>query len=301
MIETAAPTDAFEQYRPLLFSIAYRMVGSVTEAEDLVQETYIRWHRMTGEGTEETIHSPKAWLSTTVTRLAIDHLKSARVRREQYVGPWLPEPLETAGADDAAGHAELAESLSLAFLVLLESLTPVERAVFLLHDVFDYSYAEIAEIVGKSEANCRQLARRARGQITERRPRFPAGPEQRERLLQQFLRASTEGDLPGLVQILAEDVTVWADGGGKAFAAKKPVIGREKVAKFFINTVRMALDDSISARMTYVNGQPALIASQDGKVISAWVFDMAEDQIRTVWSIVNPDKLALHSSMGDIH
>jgi RNA polymerase sigma-70 factor, ECF subfamily len=189
--------DAYQELRPLLFSIAYRMVGSVSEAEDLVQEAFLRLHRAVGDGAE--IASPKAWLSAATTRLAIDHLRSARVRRERYVGPWLPEPLLTAEGADPAGHAETADSLSLAFLVLLERLSPVQRAVFLLHDVFGYGYAEVAELVGKSEDNCRQIAARARRHIEAGRPRFEASRRQREELASRFLAAAGVGLRPAEV------------------------------------------------------------------------------------------------------
>lgn len=289
MIESTTSADIFAAHRPLLFSIAYRMTGSVTEAEDLVQDTYVRWHGATGEDNLATVHRPKPWLTTTITRLAIDHLKSARVRREQYVGAWLPEPLETTGGDDPAGDVELAESLSFAFLVLLEQLSPVERAVFLLHEVFGYGYAEIAEIVGKSEANCRQLARRAREALVARRPRFRPDAEQGNRLLGQFLRACTEGDMPGLVSLLAEDATIRADGGGKAPAARKPVVGAERVAIFALNMAEQA--QGVQLRPASVNGQPAFVASKDGVTLATWVLDIADGKIQAIWAIVNPDKL----------
>jgi RNA polymerase sigma-70 factor (ECF subfamily) len=289
-IESSTPADIFSAYRPLLFSIAYRMTGSGTEAEDLVQDAYVRWHNATSEGNVGIIREPKSWLTTTITRLAIDHLKSARVRREQYVGAWLPEPLETAGGDDPAEDVELAESLSIAFLVLLEQLTPVERAVFLLHEVFGYGYAEIAEIVGKSEANCRQLARRARESLVARRPRFRPDTEQGERLLGQFLRACTEGDMPGLVSLLAADATIRADGGGKAPAARRPVVGAERVATFALSMAEQA--QGVQLRPTWVNGQPAFVASKDGAVLAIWVLDIADGKIQAIWAMLNPDKLA---------
>ncbi len=214
-MRTEAP---YEELRPLLFSIAYRMVSSVSEAEDIVQEAFLRIHRVEAEGTR--VDSPKAYLSAVVTRLSIDHLKSARARREQYVGQWLPEPLPTDSAPDAAAQAETADSLSMAFLVLLESLTPVERAVFLLREVFGYEYAEIAGIVGKSEANCRQISRRARASVAARRPRFERSPEQGERLMKEFLEASAAGDMDGLLAVLSDDVTLWSDGGGKTRARR---------------------------------------------------------------------------------
>jgi RNA polymerase sigma-70 factor (ECF subfamily) len=287
-------TEIFNQYRPLLFSIAYRMLGSVMEAEDMVQETFLRWQQVS----EDEIESPKAYLTTIVTRLCIDFLRSARARREEYVGPWLPEPLVT-GEPAAGGDMTLADSLSMAFLVLLESLNPVERAVFLLRDVFDYDYAEIARIVGKSEANCRQMARRARQYIAARRPRFNASPEQQERLLLQFLETSTNGDVPGLVELLADDITLWADGGGKARAALKPIRGALNVARFVVGVVRTLPRDMVTRRVE-INGQPGIIAYEGDRVIGVAVLDVGDGRIRGIGFIVNPEKLQglLHLS-GD--
>src|SRR5438309_1697653 len=230
-MQTEAP---YEELRPLLFSIAYRMVSSVSEAEDIVQEAFLRIHRAETEGTK--VDSPKAYLSAVVTRLGIDHLKSARARREQYVGQWLPEPLLTDSAPDAAAQAETADSLSLAFLVLLESLTPVERAVFLLREVFEYDYEEIATIVGKSEENCRQLAVRARRQLEEKKPRFEASGRRRQELAARFFAAASEGDTEGLIGLLAADVVAYADGGGKATAFPRPVFGRDRVARLLLGS-----------------------------------------------------------------
>src|SRR5213592_576220 len=228
-MRTEAP---YEELRPLLFSIAYRMVSSVSEAEDIVQEAFLRIHRVEAEGTK--VDSPKAYLSAVVTRLSIDHLKSARARREQYVGQWLPEPLLTDSAPDAAAQAETADSLSMAFLVLLESLTPVERAVFLLRETFGYGYDEIASMVGRSEANCRQIAVRARKQIEARRPRFEASPHGRDEITSKFMDACATGDLKELVDLLADDIVLWSDGGGKVRAAHRPISGREAVARFVL-------------------------------------------------------------------
>src|SRR5918999_2970186 len=211
----------YEELRPLLFSIAYRMVGSASEAEDIVQEAFLRYHRETEGGTE--IESPKAWLSTVTTRLAINHVQSARVRRESYVGTWLPEPIVTDFESEVTRHAETADSLSMAFLVLLESLGPVERAVFLLREVFEYGYDEIAGIVNKSEDNCRQIAARARRQIEAKKPRFEASRRKREELAQRFFEAVMAGDPEGLVRMLADDVVAYGDGGGKAPSLPKPV------------------------------------------------------------------------------
>src|SRR4051812_7203784 len=223
---TLASSEPFLEHCSLLFAIAYRMLGSVADAEDAVQETYLRWRRSAESG--DKIRSPKAWLTTTISRVCLDQLGSARAKREQYIGPWLPEPLAGVTPDVAETAADF-DSLSIAFLVLLESLSPKERAVFLLHDVFGYDFASIGDIVGESDAYCRQLAKRARAHMAERRPRFTTDRAQQERLTADFLRAVSEGDLPSLIATLTDDVTVFSDGGGKVNAARKPVAGRDKV------------------------------------------------------------------------
>ena len=279
-------TETPEQLRPLLFSIAYRMLGSVSQAEDVVQEALLRFHRR-----EEPVDSPRAFLTTVVTRLAIDELRSARARRESYVGAWLPEPLVTTG-DEPARHAELADSLSQAFLVLLESLSPVERAVFLLHEVFDYPYEEIAPIVGKSEANCRQLAARARRHVDERKPRFETDRRRRDELAERFLAAAEEGDVEALEQLLAADVVMYGDGGGKAPSARRPLHGRAQVAKVVLGLARQAATFGLEARRTAVNGQPgAMFVTGDGELVSVLALDVAEGQVVALRSVVNPDKL----------
>src|SRR2546427_1932457 len=206
------PSEVFAEVRPILFSIAYRMLGSVMDAEDVVQEAYLRWQ----EASDDDVRSPRAYLATMVTRLCINQLRSARVQREAYVGPWLPEPLVTEHTPDPSGSVELAESLSMAFLVLLERLSAIERAVFLLHEVFDFEYPEIARIVDKSEANCRQIFARAKKRVESSHARFPASVEEAGRLLERFTRATAAGDMDGLLAVLAEDITLWPDGGGKA-------------------------------------------------------------------------------------
>ncbi|MFL5620949.1 MAG: RNA polymerase sigma factor SigJ, partial [Gemmatimonadaceae bacterium] len=224
--------ETFESLRPLLFSIAYRMLSSVSDAEDVLQETYLRYRRAIDDGV--SIASLKAYLSTIVTRLALDHAKSAQQRREEYVGVWLPTPLLTDGDDDdPAARAELAESVSMAFLLVLDRLNPVERAVFLLHDVFGYAHDEIATIVEVSAANSRQIATRARRRVQAERPRFESSPEERDRLAQRFFAAVTEGDVDGLVQLLADDVVTYGDGGGKAPQWPTPITGAERVARLF--------------------------------------------------------------------
>ena len=281
-----ARIDDFESHRPLLFSIAYRMLGSVAEAEDIVQEAYLRWR----EAPEAEVRSPKAYLSAVVTRLSIDRLRSARARREEYVGPWLPEPLVSERAEEVAVLDELDESLSMAFLVLLESLNPVERAVFILREVFDYDYDEIARIVGKSEANCRQIAHRARQSVAARRPRFERSPEQEERLTQQFVEACMNGDMEGLISLLSEDVTLWSDGGGKVAAAPYPIHGPERVARFLLGVLR-TVPPGFFARPTWVNGGPGVVGYVDGHPTSVVALDVADGRLRGVRIVVNPEKL----------
>jgi RNA polymerase sigma-70 factor (ECF subfamily) len=291
--------EAFEELRPRAFAIAYRMLGSVSEAEDVVQEAYLRLHRAAREG--ERIESPRAYLATVVTRLAIDQLRSARARREAYVGEWLPEPL-LADPDpqaDPARHAEVADTLSLAFLVLLESLSPEQRAVFLLREVFDYPYDRIAEIVDKSEDNVRQLAVRARRHVDERRVRFEASNEQHERLADRFFAAVGEGNLEGLEALLAEDVELHGDGGGKAPALARALYGRTRVAKTLRNWARVgARIAGLELRRVDVNGQPgALLLDGEGRLLSVMALDIADGQVQGIRSIVNPDKL---SHLGEV-
>jgi RNA polymerase sigma-70 factor, ECF subfamily len=283
-----------------MFSIAYRMVGSVGVVEDLVQEAFLRLHQETAKGTQ--VESAKAFLSTVVTRLAIDHLRSAHVRRERYVGPWMPEPLvgEAAGADPAE-HAELADSLSVAFLVLLESLSPVERAVFLLHDVFDYSYAEIAQIVERSEENCRQIAVRARRRVKEREPRFEPSHEAREELAERFFAALGEGRMEGLVELLARDVAFVGDGGGKATAIPEPVYGAARVARMLQAFATRGRRWQLTLERTTVNAQPgAILRDPQGRVVNVLILDIADGAIQAVRSIVNPDKLGHLGPVTDL-
>ena len=281
----------YESLRPLLFSIAYRMVGSAGEAEDLVQEAFLRIHRAESEGTE--VESPKAYLTAVVTRLSIDHLRSARVRRERYVGQWLPEPLLADPAPDAAAHAETADSLSMAFLVLLESLTPVERAVFLLREVFGYEYGAIARIVDRTEDNCRQLFVRARKHIDEGRPRFEASRQQRDELARRFFAAAEQGDTEALVEMLAADVVVYGDGGGKAPSWPRPISGRERVAQLMAGTVAQAKQLGASLQVTHVNGQPGVVFTDpDGRIAVVMSLDVADGVVQTIRSVINPEKLA---------
>ena len=283
--------DLYEELRPLQFSIAYRMLGSATEAEDIVQEAFLRFHRESEKGL--VIESPKAYLSAVTTRLAIDHLRSARVRRERYVGTWLPEPVLTEDEPDVAPPAETADSLSMAFLVLLESLSPVERAVFLLREVFDYGYDEIARIVGKSEDNCRQIAVRARRQIDARKPRFEASRPRREELARRFFEAISSEDETALVELLAADAVVYADGGGAARAFPQPVHGRKRAARLLVGTSRRGQRELgvTGYRITWINGQPGALIMSGTAAVAVVTLDIADDQIQAVRAITNPDKL----------
>jgi RNA polymerase sigma-70 factor (ECF subfamily) len=265
-----------------MLSIAYRMVGSFSEAEDLVQEAFLRFHEA-GE-----VKSPKAWLTTVLTRLCIDHLRSARVRREEYPGPWLPEPVLADPSPDAAVRSE---SLSMAVLVLLESLTPVERAVFVLHDVFDYSYDEISEIVDKTPENCRQLAARARRHVDERRPRFEPSREQREELARRFIAALHEGETEGLVELLAADAAFYGDGGGKA-AAVGLLEGRDRIAAVLAGFGRVAERRGATIQFAEINGQPGVLGFENGALVAAWALQISGGAIQAIHGVVNPDKLA---------
>jgi RNA polymerase sigma-70 factor (ECF subfamily) len=292
-------TDYLE-YRPLMFSIAYRMTGSVSDAEDIVQEAFLRLTRTLRDGT--VIESPKAFLATVATRLAITHQTSARVRRESYVGSWLPEPLLESTEPDPAEHAELSDSLSMAFLVLLESLAPAERAVFLLREVFGYDYAEIAQITGKSEPNCRQILARARRRIDERgRPRFEASRAESEEAARRFFTAIEGGDLDGLLRVLAPDVTSIGDGGGKALALTTPLHGRDRVARLWLGLARRGLKERIRFELVRVNGQPGAVGyDEDGRVVGVIVLDIADGLVQATRSIINPDKLAHLGPLSDL-
>ena len=294
-----ADEHELEQLQPASFAIAYRMLGSVSEAEDVVQEALLRVHRAIEDG--EQIASPRAYIATVTTRLAINELRSARARREQYVGEWLPEPILTDGVDDPVQHAEMADSLSVAMLVLLESLSPEQRAALLLHDVFDYGYPEISEIIGKSEDNVRQLASRARRHVEQRRPRFQTSREQREALTQRFLAAAQQGDLAGLEAVLAHDVLLTGDGGGKVPALARSLRGRNRVARVLLSWMRVAsrLPD-FTLRPTEVNGGPgAMVLDGQQRLISVWSLEIAGGEIRSISSVVNPDKLAHLGVVGD--
>jgi RNA polymerase sigma-70 factor (TIGR02957 family) len=290
-----------EEIRPRAFAVAYRMLGSVSEAEDIVQEASLRLHHLLEQG--ERIESPRAYVSTVVTRLCIDQLRSARVRRENYVGEWLPEPLVADGRSDPADHAELADSLSMAFLVLLESLTPEQRAAFVLREVFDYPYEQIASIIGTSEDNTRQLVTRARRHVNERRPRFEASQQRREELASAFLAAVSDGDLHALEELLAHDVVLQGDGGGNVRAIARTVHGRSKVARLLLAGMLATEPAGVRPlRQVQVNGQPgAMLSDADGKPFAVMVLDIVDDQIQAVRGIVNPDKLRhVHDLAADI-
>jgi len=288
---TDSLAEAFDALRPLMFSIAYRMLGTVSEAEDVVQEAFLRYKRALDAGA--LVESTKAYLSAVVTRLAIDELRSARMRRESYVGQWLPEPVLTdEGEGDPVAHAEQSDSLSMAFLVLLERLTPVERAVFLLHDVFGYEYNEVAGIVEKSETNCRQLAARARRHLEAEKPRFDVPRRKRDELGARFFAALSEGDVDGLVEMLAADAVVYGDGGGKAPQWTEPIAGAEKVAQLLANVGRGIRNFELSVELHEVNGQPgATVLDPDGKLVCVFAIDIADGVVVTFRSIINPDKL----------
>jgi len=296
----SAERETFESLRPLLFSIAYRMLASVSDAEDVLQEAYLRYRRAIDEGV--AIVSLKAYLTTVVTRLALDHAKSAQQRREEYVGIWLPTPLLTdEGGDDPSARAELADSLSMAFLLVLERLDPVERAVFLLHDVFGYGHDEIATIVEVSPVNSRQIASRARRRVHAERPRFDSSPEERDRLAQQFLAAVTEGDVDGLVRLLADDAVVYGDGGGKAPQWKGPIAGAEQVARLWAGLGRRMREVGVRMELRRINGQPgALVRDRDDRVASAFTLEIHGGVVHAIRSVINPDKLRHLGPLADV-
>lgn len=277
--------NVFDEHRSRLFAVAYRMLGTVADAEDAVQETFLRW----SQADEAQVRSPEAYLVTTITRLCIDHLRSARVQREDYIGPWLPEPLVTREATPAE-RAELADSLSMAFLVMLETLSPAERAVFLLHDIFGYDYAEVAPVVDKTPVNCRQIARRARERVRARRPRFDPSPAERNRLLQQFVAACRQGSMADLLAVLADDVTLTSDGGGQVVAARKPIHGAAKVAHFLLSILRKAPAGYV-IHLTDVNGQPGFVVTVNEQTQGAWTFQVHDGRIQNIYAVINPDKL----------
>jgi RNA polymerase sigma-70 factor (TIGR02957 family) len=285
--------------RRAAFAAAYRMLGSVSEAEDVVQEALLRLHRAQEDGQE--IASPRAYAVAVATRLAIDELRSARARREAYVGEWLPEPLVTGGDEDPAAAAETADALSLALLVVLETLTPEQRAAYVLREAFDYSYEEIGRMLGKRPDAVRQIATRARRHVADRRPRFPAPPERREELARRFFAAAQEGDLAGLERLLADDVVLRGDGGGRVPALARSIQGRDRVARTLLAWSRNAARaDGVALEPAELNGHPgALLRDRHGRVLSALALDIADDGVRGIISLVNPDKLRHLGPVGD--
>ncbi|MCI0711473.1 MAG: RNA polymerase sigma-70 factor [Chloroflexi bacterium] len=282
-------TEVFNDHRNLLFSIAYRMLGLVMDAEDMVQECFIKWH----DACDDDVDSPKSFLATMVTRLCIDYLRSARVKREEYIGSWLPEPILT-GDDSPEKQVTQTDHLSTAFMVMLERLSPIERAVFLLREVFDYNYTEIATIVDKSEANCRQILRRARQHIDEEQARYEPDMAVQQQILDQFVQLTATGDLEGLIALLSEDVVVVGDGGGKAIAARRPIIGAETVAKFFIGLAEKQMKAYKDPRFEFreVNGQLSIVfLSEDVVYFVTTVAYDASGKIKNIYSQLNPDKL----------
>ena len=288
-------TAAFARERALLIGVAYRMLGSVNDAEDVVQEAWLRWARVdTG-----TVADPRAFLVRTVTRLAIDRLRRIKARRETYVGPWLPEPLLT-GSDavaepvaDPAADVDRAESVSMAMLVVLETLSPLERSVFVLHEAFGYPYADIGEMLGRNPATVRQLAHRAREHVQARRPRFEADATKRRAMTERFLQASLDGDMNSLLELLAPEATLWADGGGKAKAPRRPIVGRDKIARFFVGISGEIVPPGGTVQITEVNGGPAVVLyTAAGPLATAMVeLDPDTGRILVIRLIGNPDKM----------
>ncbi|MGD1221367.1 RNA polymerase sigma-70 factor [Streptomyces krungchingensis] len=281
-----AGQDPYLQHRRLLFATAYRMLGSVTDAEDVLQDAWLKWSAMD----RDAIGHPKAYLVRTVTNLSLNRLTSARATRETYVGPWLPEPLLT--SPDIASEAELADSVSTAMLVVLETLGPVERAVFLLREVFGYSHSEIAETLERPEATVRQISHRARAHVQARRPRFDTDPEQRRQITAQFLKACAGGDLNTMMELLAPDVTAWSDGGGKVTAARRPLHGIDHVARWLLGFLAKPELTALTMKPANINGELGILTTLDGHTIGALCFDLEDGRIHNLRFQVNPDKLS---------
>jgi RNA polymerase sigma-70 factor (ECF subfamily) len=286
------PPDTFEVHRQKLFGVAYRMLGSATEAEDVVQDAWLRYDAVA----KDSIRSPEAFLTTIVTRLCLDRLKSARATREEYVGPWLPEPLLTDGRAGPEQSAALAESVSLAFMVLLETLTPEERAAFLLREIFEYDYESIAEMLKTTPANCRQLFHRAKVHLQDRKPRFREDTRRKHELVGRFLAALRDGDAAGFTSVLTADVALWSDGGGKVLAARRPIFGRDHVIQLMVGIRRTASSmgydlTQLAMQIVDVNGELALALRLAGRVDSIYTFEFAADGITALRIIRNPDKL----------
>jgi RNA polymerase sigma-70 factor (ECF subfamily) len=278
-------TDVFEEHRRLLFGTAYRMLGSVADAEDIVQDAWLKWNQVD----QASVEHPKAYLVRTVTNLSLNRLKSAQVVREAYVGPWLPEPILT--SPDVAEEAELADTVSMAVLVVLETLTPTERAVFMLREVFGYSHGEIAEVIGKSEASVRQLAHRAREHVQARRPRFASDAAEQREIAEKFRKACAGGDLNAVLELLAPDVTSWSDGGGVVTAARRPLHGPDHVARWFLGVLAKPESRAVEMRHADINGEPGLLLVLDGTPVGALSLEAADGRISALRLAINPQKL----------
>jgi RNA polymerase sigma-70 factor, ECF subfamily len=287
-------TEEFDQHRSTLFGLAYRMLGSVMDAEDILQEAYLRWQYVpTGE-----VRSARAYLITMVTRMCVDQLRLARVQREQYIGAWLPEPLLQSPESDPARLVELNESISTAFLVMLENLSPLDRAVFLLHEVFSYTYAEIARILDRAPADCRQIGHRARQRLTQGRPRFSVEPEPVAAVVEQFLQACVDGDTSELLALLAPNVAAVNDSGGKVSAVRNTVTGQDRVARMFLGIFRKWWSH-LSFSIQTINGQPAMVGCIGGHVVSVTSFDIRNGKIQNFYQVLNPEKLKGLSCVSD--
>ena len=280
--------EIFSRHRRRLLSIAYRMLGSVSDAEDMLQEAFLRWQ----QSPEVEIESPEAFLVTIISRLCLNHLRSARVKREEYIGQWLPEPVLTGPAGDSYLAAEMGDSVSMAFLILLERLTPLERAVFLLREVFEYEYAEISAMLEQSESNCRQILRRARQHVKQERPRFHSSQQQQEELLERFLEASSRGDMDALLALLSKDIVLYADGGSKTTAVPNPVYGAWNVVRFLVGVRRKFLPADLVRQVVQVNGAPGIVSYLHGRPYGVLSFHIADGQIQNIYIVTNPDKLA---------
>lgn len=284
----------FETHRPRLFGLSYRLLGSRSDAEDVVQDTWLRWQQTDRSG----IRDAEAWLVTAATRLGIDRLRAARLQRERYTGPWLPEPSEIDESPTPEHSADVAEQVSLAFLAVLERLGPEERAAFLLKEAFDYDYAQIAPLLGQSEANCRQMVHRARERVQAGRPRFEVAPEHHRRLLERFMDAARRGDQPAITALLREDAQLVSDGGGKAQAVTRPLLGAVRIARLFWAAYRRQ-DPAITWRMGRVNGEPAILRYRNGRLVAVMVAVSDGDRIIELYSVINPDKLGANVTAGD--
>jgi len=283
----ATAADAFEPVRPRLYGLAYRMLGSRAEAEDVVQEAYVRWH----QSDKAVIRNAEAWLVTTTTRLAIDRLRALKTEREAYTGPWLPEPIMHNTPPSPDTHLELASDLSIAFLVLLERLGPEERAAFLLHDVFDFDYPQVASVLDKTEAACRQIVHRARTRVRSARQRFEVTEAAKANLLRKFTDAVAARDEQTLLSLFAPDATWTADGGGRTAASPRPIVGADRIAKLVIGLRQRLQSETTSIELVEVNGETGLLVRTDGQVIAIMAFETDGERIHAVYAVVNPDKL----------